>query len=271
MKIEQFYERIKNGQRVYGTLITSTSAVWAKYIKKTNADFVFIDTEHIPIDRETLAWMCQAFSALDFSPIVRVPSPDPFMASSILDNGAIGIIFPYVESVQEVKDLVGAVKYRPLKGKALQDILDGKKSLTEDLKKYLNSYNQNNLVLINIESVAAMESIDELFSVPGLDGMIIGPHDLSVSLCVPEQYDNPIFQDAVSLIIKKAKEHKIAAGIHYSDHLEHVNKWAGEGLNIIIYKADISFFVEGIGNNIEVLKKSLDNMEGRGREFGIDI
>ena len=126
MNGRQLSEALRSGRRVYATHIVSTSPHWPSAVKTTGVDFVFIDIEHIAIDRNTLAWMCQTYRALDLAPLVRIPSPDPYQACMALDAGASAILAPYVESAAEVRQLSGAVKFRPLKGRLLQEILAGK-------------------------------------------------------------------------------------------------------------------------------------------------
>lgn len=70
--------KLRNGDKVYGTLIVSTSPKWLDVIDKIGLDFVFIDTEHIPIDRDRLSWMCHGYEGKGIVPIVRIPSPDPY-------------------------------------------------------------------------------------------------------------------------------------------------------------------------------------------------
>jgi hypothetical protein len=114
-----FAERLRCADRLYGTLIVSPSPHWVPVVASLGLDFVFIDTEHIPLDREKLAWMCQAYHAVGLPPIVRITSPDPYEACVALDGGAVGIVAPYVETPEQVRELVGAVKKRPLKGRTL--------------------------------------------------------------------------------------------------------------------------------------------------------
>lgn len=141
------------GQRVYGTMIVSTSPHWPQAVKSTGADFVFIDTEHIAIDRTTLAWMCQTYRALGLAPIVRIPSPDPYAATVALDNGANGVLAPYIETVEQVQRLRGAVKLRPLKGQVLEEVLSGERELDEEMQAYVNNRCAENLLFINIEAL----------------------------------------------------------------------------------------------------------------------
>ena len=123
-----------SGKRVYGTMTVAPSPLWVSQIKRLNLDFVFIDTEHIPIDRAQVSWMCQAYRAMNVAPLVRVTSPDPFQATNLLDGGAVGIVVPYVETVEQVKMMRGAVKMRPLRGQFLQNIVDGKEELSGRFK-----------------------------------------------------------------------------------------------------------------------------------------
>src|SRR5437660_3577881 len=137
-------EIIKNlhaGKRVFSSAIVATSPLWPNLAKQAGIDFVFVDTEHTPIDRQTLSWICQTYQALGVPPVVRIPCNDPFEACKALDAGAGGIIGPYVESADQVRGLVGAVKYRPLKGRRLQDALRDGNTLEPELREYLDQRN----------------------------------------------------------------------------------------------------------------------------------
>ena len=80
--------KLLSGKRVYGCALVSSSPLWAKVIRSANLDFVFLDMEHIPLERETLANMCALYSAVGIPPLVRIPSPDPYQACTALDGGA---------------------------------------------------------------------------------------------------------------------------------------------------------------------------------------
>ncbi len=142
MNAIELKEALRSGKRVYGTLTVSPSPLWVSQIKRLGLDFVFIDTEHLPLDRHQISWMCQAYRAMNVAPLVRVTSPDPFQATNLLDGGACGIIVPYVETVEQVKMMRGAVKMRPLRGQLLQNIVDGKEDFPGDLKPYIENHNK---------------------------------------------------------------------------------------------------------------------------------
>lgn len=272
MGIEAFLGRLRKGQRLYGTAILSPSPLWPLAVKGTGVDFVFIDTEHIPLDRTTLAQMCVAYKGHGLPPLVRIPSPDPHEARKVVDGGASGILAPYIESPEQVRELVGATKLRPLKGERLREALRDRDTLETELKDYLRDWNRENFIMINIESVPAMERLNQIIAEPGLDGIIIGPHDLSISLGLPEQYRHPRFEEAVRYIISKARERGLGVGIHFSQEAELQIQWAKAGANIIMHSSDIALFKQRLSEDIAVIRKALqDDDETKEKEKDIII
>ncbi|MFC5408855.1 HpcH/HpaI aldolase/citrate lyase family protein [Larkinella bovis] len=250
-------EKLKSGRNVYGTCITSTAPMWPVTLQRAGLDFVFLDTEHIPLDRAELARLCQIFRAYQITPIVRIPKPDPFLACQVIDGGAIGVIAPYLESVEEIMDLVGATKYRPLKGERLARYVSGKEPMPDDLRQYIQTYNTGNICIANIESVPALERLDKMLSVPGLDAVFIGPHDLSVSLGLPEQYDHPEFKAAVRTIIHTTRAKGLSIGIHFSQSPDRQIQWVKEGVNIIVHSFDVALFGQRLRHDIGSIKKAV--------------
>lgn len=231
---------LRSGKKVYGTAVVSPSPRWPKMIAGTGLDFVFIDIEHIPIDREKLSWMCLAYDLVGLAPIVRIPEPNPDLATAVLDGGACGIIAPYLETVEQIRKLRGAVKLRPLKGKRLARALAGEETLEPELASYIENRNKSNLLIPNLESVPALEIIDELLAVPQIDAVLVGPHDLTSSLAVPEQYDHPKFETAIEQIITACRSRNIGIGIHYSGGIEKEIAWAKKGANMLMHSSDMS-------------------------------
>jgi 2-keto-3-deoxy-L-rhamnonate aldolase RhmA len=259
MTIKELKKALHQGDRVYGTLITSPSPRWLDVVPDIGLDFVFIDTEHIALDQTNLYWMCKAYQLAGLPPLVRIPSPNPYDATKILDTGAAGIVVPYVEQVHEVKTLRGAVKKRPLKGEYLKRILENQQSPGSDLANYLLKKNENHLLIINIESLPAVNNLSTLLKIPEVDGILIGPHDLSTSMGMPEQYFHPTFEKTVIDIISQARDKGIAAGIHvtYPNALEQEVRFIKAGINMIIHSADILAFKGSMKKDIDFLKTSL--------------
>jgi 4-hydroxy-2-oxoheptanedioate aldolase len=252
-----FLEQLRSGRRLYGTMIVSSSPLWPAAVKRAGADFVFIDTEHTPIERTTLAQMCLAYKALGLPPLVRTPSPDPYEACQVLDGGAAGVLAPYIEHPEQVRSLVGATKLRPLKGGRLEEALQDRNCLGSELNDYLNRRNAGNFLLINTESVPALKRLEQILAVPGLDGVIIGPHDLSVSLGVPEQYGDPRFEAAVDEIVSKVRDKGLGVGIHFPQDPARQIKWAQKGLNIILHSSDVRLFRQGLEQDITTIRQAM--------------
>ncbi len=187
-------------------------------------------------------------------PLVRIPLPDPFAATQVLDGGAAGIIAPYVETPEQVQALSGAVKLRPIKGQRLAKRLAGA-AFEPVLEEYVCRRNTNALV-VNIESTPAIEALDEILAVPGLDAVLIGPHDLSCSLGIPEQYDRPEFLAACETILRKARAAAVGAGIHAWGTVEEQARFLRLGANLLIHSADVMLFRKHLRQELEAVKRA---------------
>jgi 2-keto-3-deoxy-L-rhamnonate aldolase RhmA len=258
---KEFRDSLRSGKTVYGTLLTSSSPKIFDIIVALKPDFIFLCTEHIFYNPDTLGWMCRAYRAAGINTIVRILKPDPFLATQALDSGAGTILAPYVEDPEQVLDLVGAVKFRPLKGKKLKEILQGKEKPGAELKAYLKNHNKNNSLLLNIESPAGVMNMEKFFSLktydgPGVDGIIIGPHDLSVSYEMVEKYESREFIDLSSNIIRKARNYGVAAGGHNGSRgsIQLQIEWAKAGANIIMHSSDVFMFADKYQEDINQIR-----------------
>lgn len=248
---------LHEGRHVFSSALIAMSPLWPNIARQIGIDFVFVDTEHVPLDRQTLSWICQTYQAMGIPPVVRIPCNDPFEACKVLDAGAGGVIGPYVETADQVRGLVGAVKLRPLKGRRLEEALRDPNTLEPELRDYLEKRNGDKILIVNIESIPAIENLHEICSVPGLDAVLIGPHDLSCSLGIPEQYDHPRFDEAVRKILSTAREHNVGAGVHFWLGLEQEITWAKAGGNLVMHASDIFTVTRQLKSEIETLRKSL--------------
>lgn len=183
----------------------------------------------------------------------------------MLDAGAAGIIAPYIETCKQVEDLIGAVKKRPLQGKILADSIAAGAIADDKLAAYIEEKNAGNALILNIESAAGVENLPKLLNYPEVDGVLIGPHDLSCSLGIPEEYENPIFLDAVEKIIRTARVANKGAGYHkgYPGPMNDLwSKLFSFGANLIIHEADVISFIETLRRDIAHLRgEKVDNGE----------
>ncbi len=254
MKSIELRQALHNGRRAFGTLVVSESPLWPRAIATVGLDFVFIDTEHIALTISQVADMCQSYRGVGLPPIVRIPSPDATAAAKMIDIGAAGVIAPYVETPEQATALVGAIRYRPLKGQRLQERLDGKE-FEPELESYIANRNDPNLLVLNIESVPAIQRLDEILAVKGVDSVLIGPHDLSCSLGIPEQYEHPEFLAACETIFKTARSHGVGAGIHFMGEVEQQQRFIELGANMLIHSADIVLVAKHLKSDLQELRE----------------
>ena len=261
---KQIRESLRSGQRVYATAMVAPSSLWPQTLRKTGIDFVFIDSEHTPLGRESLSWLCRSFSANGIAPVVRIPSPDPFEASKVLDGGAAGIIAPYIETAEQVRQLMGPTRYRPLKGERLQEALSDPSTLEPELRTYLEERNAGTVFIANIESTPGLRNLEEVVSLGALDSVLIGPHDLSCSLGIPEQYDHPRFEEAVGFIFQIARKHNCGAGLHWWSGVGEELDWVKAGANLIMHSTDVTLVAQHLENELNHLKSTLGDATGTG-------
>ena len=267
MKGRDIRSSLREGRRVYSTATVAASPLWPKAVAAAGADFVFIDSEHTPFDRETLAWLCRGYSAVGVPPIVRIPSPDPYEAAKVLDGGASGFIAPYLETADQARELTAVARYRPLKGSRVAEAVQSPNSLEPELAEYLNDRNADIMFIANIESVPAISNLDDILAVGGIDSVLIGPHDLSCSLGIPEQYDHPRFDEAVRTILAIARKHNTGAGIHFWESIECEVEWSqSAGGNLIMHSSDFALFANGLKRELDELRAAL----GTAPDIGAD-
>ena len=206
MNGEELKRRLEAGGIVYGTMIsTSRNPRWGTHMSDFGLDYIIIDTEHSPRGRAEVADFLAAFSLAGVVPIVRIPIPDAHYVTMALDAGAEGVLAPYCETVEEVKEVVAAAKWRPLKGEFVRRVIDKGEFPSDATRAYLDERNGNTVCIIGIESVPAVENLDNILHVGGIDGIFVGPNDLSVSLGVPNQLDHPDYEGALRRIISICK------------------------------------------------------------------
>ncbi|MGC9326404.1 MAG: HpcH/HpaI aldolase family protein [Candidatus Hinthialibacter sp.] len=258
MQKRPIIERLKDGEKVFGIHVANhLNAPTAARLAKTGLDFVFIDTEHTPLNRESVSEMCYFYAAHEVSPAVRTPYVSRHEISMSMDGGAEGIVVPYVETVEEVEEIVQSVKWRPLKGERAEKHTSGEKPLRNDTLAYLQKWNEKNYVIIGVESVAAVENLDSLIAVPGLDGIFIGPHDLSISMEMPEQYQHPEYLQTVEAVISRASSAGLMVGMHIlpeQNSISRLHKWMKLGLNWIVYSSDANLLVNSVQEQINRMR-----------------
>lgn len=236
---------MRNGATVYGTMINvARNTRGATVFGQLGFDFAIVDTEHSPNGRSEVADAAGAFLAAGVCPIIRVPNTEPHATVMALDAGFHGVLVPYCETPEEVRAVVNAARLRPLKG-ALHTIARDQGTFPSDAtRQYLEKRNANVVVIIGIESVPAVENIEQILDVGGIDALFIGPNDLTVSLGVPDQYDHPSYVQAVERVIAAANARGVPAGPHCLTD-EQLTVWQSKGARFILFSSDWRALSEG--------------------------
>jgi 2-keto-3-deoxy-L-rhamnonate aldolase RhmA len=117
--------------------------------------------------------------------------------------------------------------------------------------------NAGNVLVINIESTPALANLDAILSVPGVDAVQVGPHDLSCSLGFPEQYMHPVFLEKIEYIISTSRRHGVGVGIHFWNDLQQEVKWGKMGANLIMHSGDITLFSQKLREDLRQFREAL--------------
>ena len=246
---------LKEGGRVFGTMLSlQGNPRWITVLDGVGLDYVIIDTEHNPRSRGELGDFLTMFNTTGVVPIVRIPIPDSHYVTMALDAGAQGVLAPYCETVHEVKEVVAAAKWRPLKGDAVRRLIDTGEHVSESTRAYLENRNKNNVVIIGIESVAAVKELPEILKVPGIDGIFVGPNDMSISLGFPDQYDREEYKSTVKQVIDAAGAQGIACLVHHQTP-ELSSYWINQGARFILHGSDRRAMAEGFRPDFSLLRE----------------
>ena len=245
---------LQAGGRVFGTMITiGRSPRWIPTLAEVGLDYVIIDTEHNPRSRAELGDYLAMLNTTSVAPIVRIPIPDSHYVTMAMDAGAQGVLAPYCETVEEVKEVVAAAKWSPLKGEAVKRVVDAGEHVSDLTRAYLEDRNKNTVAVIGVESVAAVNVLDKMLDVPGIDGIFVGPNDLSISLGAPDQYDRPEYQNTVKHIIDTAEARGVPVLVHHQT-AELSTFWISQGARFVLHGSDRRALAEGFRDDFNRLR-----------------
>ena len=257
MRRNTIKKRLLSGETVIGTMVQEirTPAI-AQILKQVGFDFFMIDMEHGSYSLETASEILRVGRLLDMCPLVRVRSPDYHLIAGPLDHGAMGVMLPRVEVRRDLELLIEAMKYPPLGKRGCSSDAPHSEYDFGPLPEFLEINNQDTLVIAQIERMAAVENIDELLSVPGVDVAFMGPEDLSVSMGIPGETSHPRIVEAVETVIEAAQRHNVIPGIHVFE-VDDIEKWVGKGMRFYLYSSDLSLIMEAGAEGLKQFRSAL--------------
>lgn len=239
-------QTLRQGGRVYGTMFSTTRVAQGdERLPEMGLDYVIVDTEHAAYNRSEVATWMTRLKSLGITPFVRVPIPTSHYITMALDGGAEGVLAPYVETLEQVEEIVAACKWLPLKGDAVMRLVRVGQFPSEETRRYLEERNRKHVLFLGVESVRAIENLAALISVPGIDAVFIGPHDLSIQLGIPSQFQHPRYVEAEDQIHRVCQAHGIPIVPHCFQR-EMTSSLVQAGMRCILYGNDS----QGIGNEM---------------------
>lgn len=204
----------------------------ARLFAAAGFDYIFIDAEHGGFDLETIQEIVAASKSAGITPLVRVGESLYSLAARALDVGAQGIIFPRVESPAEIQKITGWVRFPPAGRRGFGVIAPAIDYETTSFPEIIAHQNANTLVAVQFETRAAIDRCDELLDVGGFDVAMIGPADLSISLGVPGQFDNPILIGAAQRLIDACASRGIVPGVQCRT-VAQAEAWVARGVRFV--------------------------------------
>ena len=234
--------KLRAGEVSLGSWMSMAHPSIAEILARAGYDWVVVETEHTAIDVSEVLRLIIAIEGAGAVPLVRLAWNDPIQCKAMLDSGAAGVIVPMVNTRADAELAVKAAKYPPMGFRGVG--LARAQGYGEHFSEYVTHANADSLLIVQIEHIDAVANIEEILSVPGIDGTFIGPYDLSMSMGLAGQLDHPAVVTAKARVLAATKAHGLTAGIH----LVHPDRAAAdiaavvaEGYRFIALGTDILF------------------------------
>lgn len=207
-------QKLKAGQPAYGVLSTSDDPQLAELFGLAGFDYYMLDAEHGLMDAAQVVNVIRACERVNMTPLVRIGPKDPKLVLQYLDAGMMGVMMPGLETPDDIKMLVDAVKYPPLgkRGMGLTRA-SGYIAVGSEAVDYINFSNEQTMVIPQFEDAILLDRFEEMICQPGVDAVAIGPRDLSLNMGFPDGPNHPEVQEMIDRVVAICKKTGVAAGI----------------------------------------------------------
>ena len=247
---------LKDGGVTIGSWLSLGHESIAEIMSAAGFDWLTIDLEHSVIDTGKLHSLILAIESNGCVPLVRLTANDPNLAKRVMDAGAYGVIVPMVNSASDAELAVKSIKYPPAGHRSVG--IARAHGYGPRFTDYVKVANEESILIIQTEHIESVRNLEEILEVEGIDGLIIGPYDLSGSLGLPGELSHPKVVEAKKRILGTAREKGIAAGIHIVyPSIEELGKCLEEGYRFIAFGTDILFLGESCRDSVRDIKELL--------------
>jgi 2-keto-3-deoxy-L-rhamnonate aldolase RhmA len=248
-------EKMIRGESVFGTFFQhAVTPAIVDFLPDGALDFVIVSAEHNALDLAEFLPVRYALATKGIACLARIHSREPDDVSKACDSFD-GVVVPYVEDVEHAKRLAAAAVYRPLKGKALDQVLAGGGWPSEKTRQYVTEVKCRDTVFVPmIESVRGVENLDQICSIPGVNAVFVGPNDLTVNMGIPNEYDHPDLIAMLKRIIDTAERQHVAAGCWFGK-AEQMTRTIRQGARFNVYSNDSGLLRDAMQASFEQLRK----------------
>jgi len=235
-------ERLNAGQPSVGCFVGLGSPNAAELLAHAGFEWLVIETEHSALDSAEIEHMLMAVNGTETIPIVRLPSANPVYIQRSLDFGAMGIMVPMVKTAEEARAVVQATRYPPAGTRGYNPLRAAHYSF--DSQDYFYQANDNLLVTLILETKEAVENLEAIASVPGVDVLFLGPFDLCLSLGLdPMKQPHPQIEKVIDQMVSIGKKTGVAMGIH-AFNPDQLRQRQSQGFTMISYSTDYVMLAE---------------------------
>jgi 4-hydroxy-2-oxoheptanedioate aldolase len=239
----RFKQRLANGEVVIGFWVTLADPYCAEICAGAGFDWLLIDGEHAPNDLRSVLSQLQSVSSYGTEPVVRPVVGETYIIKQLLDIGVRSLLIPMIETRAQAEAMVAAVRYPPRGVRGVGSAI-ARASRWNRIADYMEQADDSVCLLLQVESKAGLENLDAILEVDGVDGIFIGPADLSASLGLPGQPDHPEVQTLIFEAIARIRKAGKAAGILTSNE-EVVRGYIAQGCNFAAVGVDASLLARG--------------------------
>ncbi len=246
-----FRQKLIDGQLLWGTLVSLPAPEITEILADTGFDWLFIDMEHAALDVADVQRILQA-GGKNIAGIIRLPANDPIWIKKTLDIDPAGIMLPLVNSGDDARNAVKWSKYPP---QGTRSVGVGRvHRYGAALQQVIETANENTAVVVQVEHIQAVQNIDDIVSVEGVDAVLIGPYDLSASLGIPGKVTDPRVTDAIEKVRLACQKKKMPIGI-FTASIPFARECAAKGFTLIAVGTDTLMLVEASRNLLKDLQK----------------
>ena len=240
--IQEFKKKLSEGEAVFGPFMKASDAAMIEVAGYAGFDFVILDMEHAPFTYKNLEDLVRAAQLSGTLPIIRAQSSSEIFISKALDLGAKAVQVPHVTNASEAASCVAAAKFHPLGHRGTDPFVRASNYSAIPKERYFSEANET-LVILQLEGKEAIQNLDEILEVKGVDILFIGPYDLSQSMGVPGQVDHPSVTGQMETIVKRAREKGMVVGT-FTDTIASARMWREAGIQYISYAVDMAIFMD---------------------------